>query len=49
MQRIRLHQQATELNPIEKLAQSLDLAAVVGGVRVLGDRHAEEGRSLAEL
>ena len=41
MQRIRLQQQATELNAIEQLAQSGDLAAAVGGVGVLSDRHAE--------
>jgi len=41
MQRVRLHQQPTELDAIEQLAQSLDLAATVGGVGVLGDRHAE--------
>ena len=41
MQRVGLHQQATELHAIEQLAQSADLAAAVGGVGVLGEGHAE--------
>ncbi len=41
MQRVRLHEQALELDAIEKLAQGLDLAAAVGGVGALGDRHVQ--------
>ena len=44
MQRIRLHQQPTEFDAIEQLAQSADLAAAVGGVGVLSNRHAEAVR-----
>jgi len=39
MQRVGLHQQAIELDTIEELAQSRDLAACIGGVGVLGDRY----------
>lgn len=39
MQRVGLHQQAVELDAIEELAQGRDLAAGIGGVGVLGDRH----------
>jgi len=39
MQRVGLHQQAIELDTLEELAQSRDLAAGIGGVGVLGDRY----------
>jgi hypothetical protein len=39
MQRIRLHQYPIELNRLQQLAQSLNLASGIGGVGALGDRH----------
>jgi hypothetical protein len=41
MQRVGLHQQAVELDAIQQLAQSRDLAAGIGGVGVLGNRNAQ--------
>ena len=41
MQRVGLHQQATELHAIEELPQGLDLAADICGVGVLSDGHAQ--------
>ena len=41
MQRVGLHQQAVEINAIQQLAQGRDLAAGIGGVGVLGNRHAK--------
>ena len=39
MQRVGLHQKTIQLDAIEELAQCRDLAAGIGGVGVLGDRH----------
>ena len=41
MQRVGLYQQAVEINAIHQLAQGRDLAAGIGGVGVLGNRHAK--------
>lgn len=41
MQRISLDQKTIELYAIGRLAQGRDLAASIGGVGALGDRHAQ--------
>lgn len=41
MKRVRLHQQSTEIHPIEELTQGLDLTAGIGGLGALGDRYAQ--------
>jgi hypothetical protein len=41
MQRVGVYQQAVEINAIHQLAQGRDLAAGIGGVGVLGNRHAK--------
>lgn len=41
MQRVRLHQQPLEINPIQQLAQRRDLTTGIGGIGALLDRHAE--------
>jgi len=41
MQRVGLHQHPLELHRLQQLAQGLDLAAGIGGVGGLGDRHTQ--------